>query len=69
VKTMMGVLCRLVLSSTIYSLWRARNEINYHGHLKTKEQILKKILWEVRSKNSGKGKFKKNRENVGICQN
>jgi hypothetical protein len=35
----------------------------------SEEQILRMIFWEVRSRISGKGKFKKNRENVNICQN
>ncbi|XP_062143702.1 uncharacterized protein LOC133851346 isoform X1 [Alnus glutinosa] len=60
---------KLVLSSTVYGIWRARNETKYHGKPKTEEQILKIIFWEVRSRISGKGKFKKNRENVSICQN
>jgi hypothetical protein len=65
-KSMMGVLCRLVLSSTVYGIWRARNETKYHGKPKTEEQILKIIFWEVRSRISGKGKFKKNRENAFV---
>lgn len=66
---MWGVLCRVVLSSTVYSLWRARNEIKQHGRPKTGEHILRMIFWEVRARISGKGKFTKNRENITICQN
>jgi len=46
-KTMMDVLCRLVLSSIVYGIWRARNEIKHHGQPKTEEQTLKLIFWEV----------------------
>jgi hypothetical protein len=59
----------LVLSSKVYGVWRARNETKYHGQPKIEEQILKMIFWEARSRISGKGKFKKNRKNVSICQN
>jgi hypothetical protein len=61
--------CRLVLSSTVYSLRRARNEIKYHGYPKIEVQILKMIFSKVCSRISGKGKSKKNKENVSICQN
>jgi len=66
-KTMAGVLCRLVLSSIVYNIWRAKNAINFQNAPKTEEQILKQIFWEVRSRISGRGKFKKNRENVKLC--
>lgn len=46
-KTMLGVLCRLVFGSAVNSIWRARNEIWFHGHPKFEEQILKLILWEL----------------------
>jgi hypothetical protein len=49
-KSMEGILCRLILSSTVYGIWRARNEIRHNGHPRTEEQILKAILWEVRSR-------------------
>jgi len=46
-KTLEGVLCWLILSSTAYGTWRARNEIRHNRHLRTEEQILKAIFWEV----------------------
>jgi hypothetical protein len=39
-KRMWGALCRLVLQSTVYHLWRARNEIKHNGCPKTEEQVL-----------------------------
>jgi hypothetical protein len=65
-KKMLGVLCRLILSSTMYHLWRARNEIKVQGHPKTEEQILRLIFSEVRNRISGRGKFIKNIENVAL---
>lgn len=46
-KALLDTLCRLVLSSSIYNLWRARNEIKHSDHPKIEEQILKAIFWEV----------------------
>lgn len=66
-KTMVGVLCRLVLSSVVYNIWKARNAIKYQNAPKSEEQILKQIFLEVRSRISGRRKFKKNRENVKFC--
>lgn len=59
-KKLLGVLCRLLLSSVVYHIWRARNEIKFQGRPKTKDQILRAIFWEVRTRITGKGKFKKN---------
>jgi len=67
-KTMLGVLCRLVFGFAMYGLWKARNAIQYCGVPSFEEQILKRIFWEVRTRISGKGSFKKTRENVQICQ-
>ncbi|GLT72246.1 hypothetical protein SLA2020_441990 [Shorea laevis] len=43
-KTLPDILCRLVLSSTVYNVWRTRNEIKHEGHPKTEEQVLKAII-------------------------
>ncbi|GLT71182.1 hypothetical protein SLA2020_432160 [Shorea laevis] len=67
-KALPDALCRLVLSSTVYNLWRARNEIKHCGQPKTEEQLLKAIVWEVRSRILGKGKFRMSRENLLLCQ-
>jgi hypothetical protein len=66
-KSMFGVVCCLVLSSAVYVLWRARNEVKHAGHPRTEEQILKHIFWEVRSRVAGKGNFKKTRANISLC--
>jgi hypothetical protein len=48
--TMAGVLCRLLLSSVVYNIWRDKNAIEYQNAPKTEEQILKQIFREVRSR-------------------
>jgi hypothetical protein len=59
-KSLMGTICRLLLSSTIYNIWWVRNEIKFGGHPQMEEQLLKQIFWEVRCRISGKGKFPRN---------
>ncbi|XP_059439694.1 uncharacterized protein LOC132172241 [Corylus avellana] len=54
-KTFKVVPGRLALGSTVYNIWCNRNEIKHAGHPKTEEQLLKKILWEVRTRVIGKG--------------
>jgi hypothetical protein len=63
-KTLQGLLCRLVLGSVIYNIWQTRNEMKHLGHPSSEEQILKKVLWEVRTRIVGKGKFSKTRGNL-----
>jgi hypothetical protein len=50
----------------VYNLRRTRNELKHSGEPNTKEQILKKTLWEVRARIVGKGKFPKTRENLSL---
>ena len=56
-KALKGLVCRLVFGSVVYNLWRTRNEFKYSGQPHTEEQILKKILWEVRVIIVGKVNF------------
>jgi hypothetical protein len=65
--TLKSLLCRLALGSTVYNIWCTRNEIKHAGHPSTEEQILKKVLWEVRARVAGKGKFPRTRENILLC--
>ncbi|XP_059446512.1 uncharacterized protein LOC132178068 [Corylus avellana] len=66
-KTLKGLLCHLVLGSVIYNLWCTRNELKHSGHPISEEQILRKVLWEVRTRIAGKGKFSENRENLVLA--
>jgi hypothetical protein len=65
-KALKGLVCRLVFGSVVYNLWRTRNVLKHSGQPNTEEQILKKILWEVRARIVGKGKFPKTRENLSL---
>ena len=66
-KTLKGLLCRIVLGSVIYNLWQTRNEIKHSGLPSFEEQILKRVLWEMRTRIVGKGKFPKTRENLVLA--
>jgi len=68
-KAMRMVLCKLVLSATVYKIWKARNAIRHGGQIKTEEQILKSIIWEVRYRVSGKRSFKKKLKNISLYLN
>ena len=65
-KALKGLLCRLVLGFVVYNLWRTRNDIKNSGQPNTEEQILKKILWEVRARIVEKRKFPKTRGNLAL---
>jgi hypothetical protein len=65
-KALKGLVCILVFGLVVYNLWRTRNELKHSGQANTEEQILKKILWEVRARVIGKGKFPKTRDNLSL---
>lgn len=66
-KTMKAYLCCLVLDSVVYNIWRNRNAFQNDNHPKTKEQLLKQIMWEVCTRFLSKGKFKKTKGNeIGL---
>jgi hypothetical protein len=66
-KTLQGLLCRLVLGFVIYNIWQMRNEIRHFGQPSYEEQILKMVLWEVRTRIVGKGKFPKTKGNLVLA--
>jgi hypothetical protein len=53
-KSLKAILCHLVLGSAVYNIWCTQNELKHAGHPITKEQILKKIMWEVHTRFVGK---------------
>jgi hypothetical protein len=63
----MGTICRLILSSVVYWIWRAQNELKVDGQPLTEEQVLKQIFWAIQCRVSGKGKFPKIMENIILC--
>ena len=66
-KTLKCMLCRLVLGSVVYNLWRTRNGLKHAGQPSTEEQPSKKILWKVRTRIVRKGRFPKTRKNLVLC--
>jgi hypothetical protein len=61
------LICRLVLGSVVYNLWKTRNELRHDSVPKTKEQLLKQVFWEVKSRLAGKRGFPRTRENLLLC--
>ena len=63
---MLFILCRLVFGAVVYNLWHTRNELRHAGSPRTEEQILKKVMWEVRTRLAGSDNFPKTRENISL---
>jgi len=70
-KSLTANICRLVLSSTIYNMWRNRNETKHE--VRNRGADLEKNNnnnnWDVRPRVLGKDRFKRNVENVVMCRN
>jgi hypothetical protein len=66
-KTLKCLLYQLVFGYVVYNLWQTRNELIHAALLSTEEQLLKKILWEVRTRIVGKWKVPRIRENLILC--
>ena len=65
-KSLLFILCRLVFGAVVYNLWHTRNEPRHAGSPRTEEQILKKVMWEVRTRLAGSDNFPKTRENISL---
>jgi hypothetical protein len=61
-------LYQLVFGYVVYNLFRTHNAICYVNHLETEEQLLKQIVWKVRTRILSKGKFKATKGNVILCR-
>jgi hypothetical protein len=66
-KSLHGLICRLVFGSVVYNIWHTRNDIRHDGVLKNKEQLLKHIFWEIRSRVAGVKIFPRTKENALLC--
>lgn len=66
-KRLKDAVCKLALGSAVYNIWGYRYDVKFGRHLSSEEKMLQKICWEVRTRIMEKGKFKKNDENVAIC--
>ncbi|GLT52885.1 hypothetical protein SLA2020_261960 [Shorea laevis] len=66
-KILKAYVCRLALGSTVYHIWKNRNELKHGTHPLSEDHIIQRIKWEVRSGVISKGSFKKTRGNETIC--
>jgi hypothetical protein len=53
-----------VFDYVVYNLWHTKNELRHDGFPKTEEQLLKQVLWEIRSIIAKKRGFPRTRENL-----
>lgn len=60
-------MCKLVLGAVVYHLWKKRNDVRHGNILKSEEQILHRIDWEVRTCIMGCGKFGNIAANRELC--
>lgn len=59
---------KLVLSASVYCIWRERNNIKHGNQLLTEEKLVQKLRWEVRTRVMSKGKFPRSKENYDLCK-
>jgi hypothetical protein len=55
-----------VLGAVVYHIWRQRNDIKHGNLVKTEEQVIKSVEWEIRSRVMGVGRFKQLAKNRGL---
>lgn len=66
-KSLHVILCKSALETVVYHIWKHRNDDRHRNVLKSKEQILKIIDWEIRTRIMGIGKFKRSEINKMLC--
>jgi hypothetical protein len=66
-KSLLVILCKLALGAVVYHIWKHRNDVRHGNVLKSEEQILKIIVWEIMTRIMGIGKFKRCEINEKIC--
>jgi hypothetical protein len=62
-KNLKGIIYRLVLGSIVYHIWCTRNEFQRYEHPLTEDQLVKRVIWEVKTRIVGRN-FPKARENM-----
>jgi hypothetical protein len=62
-----GYFVSLVFASTIYNIWRNHNALKHNNNPCTEEKLIQRIRWEVRTRFTTKGRFKKTRGNDILC--
>jgi superfamily II helicase len=61
-------LCRLCLATSVYHMWKLRNDLCHGNTPRTEEAVVKQIKWEVRAMIMAKGRFKKTGLNAKLVQ-
>jgi hypothetical protein len=61
-------LCRLSLGAVVYHLWMQRNDLKLGNQPRTEEEIVKRIIWEIRARMIAKGRFKRSMTNLELCR-
>jgi hypothetical protein len=62
-KNLKGIIYRLVLGSIVYHIWCTRNEFQHYEHPLTEDRLVKRVIWEVKTRIVGRN-FPKARENM-----
>ena len=62
-----STLCRLGWCVTIYNIWQHPNNIRHGNQILTKEKIVARIKWKVKTKVIATGIFIRSRKNIAIC--
>jgi hypothetical protein len=70
-KKLKSILCKLAFGAIVYNIWKHQNSLKFCNNVKSEEQILQTICWEIGSRimRKGKGKFNYNSMNVELCEN
>jgi hypothetical protein len=63
------MICKLSLGSTVYNLWKLRNDLKFGNDLLSEEKLLQEVSWEIRNWIVSIGQFKASHANITLCSN
>lgn len=61
-----NVLCKLSWGPTVYHIWKQRNDIKHSNHIRSEEQMIKHLKWEIRTRVPARGRFQSSLENISV---
>jgi len=47
--SLQDLICKLSFGSTVYNLWKLRNDLKFGNDLLSEEKLLQKVCWQVRN--------------------
>jgi hypothetical protein len=53
-----AVLCKLSWGAHLYHIWTQRNDIKHSNHIRSEEQMIKHLKWEIRTRVLARGRFR-----------